>query len=43
MAASTEVVDNLKAALEARGYEVTVNDGTTRIKGKPCNTEKKLI
>ncbi|HEL1893038.1 TPA: glycosyl hydrolase, partial [Streptococcus suis] len=34
MAASTEVVDNLKAALEARGYEVTVNDGTTRIKGK---------
>lgn len=43
MAASTEVVDNLKAALEARGYEVTVNDGTTRIKGKRCNTEKKLI
>lgn len=43
IAASTEVVDNLKAALEARCYEVTVNDGTTRIKGKRCNTEKKSI
>lgn len=33
MAASDEVVENLKAALERRGYEVTVNDGNTRIKG----------
>lgn len=33
MDASNEVVDNLKAALERRGYEVTVNDGNSRIKG----------
>ncbi|MGT2784965.1 glycoside hydrolase family 3 protein [Streptococcus merionis] len=33
MEASNEVVDNLKAALERRGYEVTINDGNTRIKG----------
>lgn len=33
MEASNEVVDSLKAALESRGYEVTVNDGNTRIKG----------
>lgn len=33
MAANTEVVDNLKAALERRGYEVTINDGNSRIKG----------
>ena len=33
MAASDEVVNNLKEALERRGYEVTINDGNTRIKG----------
>ncbi|MGT2935337.1 glycoside hydrolase family 3 protein [Streptococcus castoreus] len=34
MAANDEVVENLKLALEARGYEVEINDGTTRVKGK---------
>lgn len=33
MEASNEVVDKLTVALEKRGYEVTVNDGNTRIKG----------
>lgn len=33
MDASDAVVSKLKEALEKRGYEVTVNDGTTRIKG----------
>lgn len=33
MEASNEVVDSLKAALERRGYEVTINDGNTRVKG----------
>lgn len=33
MEANSEVLDNLKAVLERRGYEVTVNDGNSRIKG----------
>ncbi|TWS95370.1 glycoside hydrolase family 3 protein [Streptococcus sp. sy018] len=33
MDASNEVVENLKFALENRGYEVTINDGNSRIKG----------
>lgn len=37
MEASNEVVDSLKEALEKRGYQVTINDGNTRIKG---NTRK---
>lgn len=42
MAANTEVVDNLKAALERRGYEVTINDGNTRIKGKTLQYRKEV-
>lgn len=34
MSANDQVVGNLKQALEARGYEVTINDGTTRVKGE---------
>ncbi len=33
-AASTKVLDNLIQELTQRGFEVTVNDGTTRVKGK---------
>ncbi|WP_235714644.1 glycoside hydrolase family 3 protein [Neobacillus dielmonensis] len=31
--ANSKVLDYIKAELERRGFEVTVNDGTTRIKG----------
>ena len=34
MATNDEVLENLKQALEARGYEVTINDGNTRVKGE---------
>lgn len=33
-AANDTVLDNMKAALERRGYEVEINDGTTRVKGE---------
>ncbi|WMB28113.1 hypothetical protein N1496_09460 [Streptococcus didelphis] len=31
--ANDKVVENLKKALEKRGYQVDINDGTTRVKG----------
>jgi beta-N-acetylhexosaminidase len=34
MAASTKVLENIKAELEKRGFEVTVNDGKNRMKGR---------
>ncbi len=33
-AAGTKTLDNFVAELEKRGFEVTVNDGTTRVKGR---------
>jgi beta-N-acetylhexosaminidase len=34
MAASSKVLEVIKAELEKRGFEVTVNDGTSRVKGR---------
>lgn len=34
VAAGSKVLDRVKAELESRGFEVTVNDGTTRVKGR---------
>ncbi|MCA9916648.1 MAG: glycoside hydrolase family 3 protein [Anaerolineales bacterium] len=34
MAAGNQVLDNIVAELERRGFEVTVNDGKSRIKGR---------
>lgn len=34
MAAGSAVLDNIVAELESRGFEVTVNDGTSRVKGR---------
>ncbi|MBN1658296.1 MAG: glycoside hydrolase family 3 protein [Anaerolineae bacterium] len=33
MAAGSKVLDNIVAELESRGFEVTVNDGNSRVKG----------
>jgi beta-N-acetylhexosaminidase len=34
MATGTHVLDNIVAELEKRGFEVTVNDGSSRVKGR---------
>ena len=34
VAAGSKVLDNIVAELERRGFDVTVNDGTTRVKGR---------
>ncbi len=39
-AAGTKVLENFVAELEKRGFEVTVNDGTTRVKGRTLDYRK---
>jgi beta-N-acetylhexosaminidase len=42
MAAGTSVLDNVVSELESRGFEVTVNDGTSRVKGSTLQYRKEV-
>jgi beta-N-acetylhexosaminidase len=42
MAAGSKVLENVVAELEKRGFEVTVNDGTTRVKGRTLDYRKNV-
>jgi len=41
-AAGTKVLENFVAELQKRGFEVTVNDGTTRVKGRTLDYRKNV-
>jgi len=42
MAAGTQVLDNIVAELERRGFEVTVNDGASRAKGRTLDYRQEV-
>ncbi len=41
-AAGSKTLENIVAELEKRGFEVTVNDGTTRVKGRTLDYRKNV-
>jgi beta-N-acetylhexosaminidase len=42
MAAGTKVLDNIVGELEKRGFEVTVNDGSSRVKGRTLDYRREV-